>query len=127
MLDISHEGNLIADVWDALDKKARLPVDEAEFLAPKGPTPSIFGNQRSYHRFYLRGKALVKRNKTVLGVFTTDISRRGLGFLAPVQLLPKEKIRMHVPGAKELQLEVARCHRVDEACFECGANFVLNA
>jgi PilZ domain len=127
MLDISHERSLIADVWDTLEQKARLPVDEVEFLALKGPTPRVYENQRSYHRFFLRGKALLKRNQTLLGVFTTDVSRRGIGFLAPVQLLPKEKINMHVPGAKELQLEVARCHRVDDACFECGAKFVLTS
>jgi hypothetical protein len=117
---------LIANVWETLDQKTRLPGDEAEFLAPKGPTPRLYDNQRTYHRFYLRGKALLKRDQTLLGVFTKDVSRRGMGFLSPVQLLPMERLRMHVPGAKELQLEVARCHRVDDACFECGAKFVLS-
>ena len=72
-----------------------------------------------------RGKGILQRNDSYLGVYTADASRQGICFLSPVQLLPKERCRIRLPKTKEFQIEIVRCRRVDEACFECGAMFVL--
>jgi PilZ domain len=125
MLDLSHERNLIVDFWESTATKARLPEPENSYLAPQGAMPVSPGNKRAYHRFYLRGKALLKRQGSFLGIYTKDVSRRGIGFLSPVQLLPKEHVHLHMPGAKELMLEVTRCRRLDESCFDSGGKFVL--
>jgi hypothetical protein len=45
--------------------------------------------------------------------------------MSPVQLLPKERCRIRLPNTKEFQIEIVRCRRVDEGCYECGAMFVL--
>ena len=86
--------------------------------------PLHFDSQRTYHRFYMRSKAVLTRGEERLGSFTKDVSRQGVGFLCPVQLMPLERVRLRLPSA-ELNLEVARCRRIADDCFECGARFVL--
>ena len=87
--------------------------------------PSLNDSKRSYHRFYLRGRAIVKHKDMLLGAYTKDVSRQGIGFLSPVQLMPMEQIGVQLPNGAEYSLEVTRCRRVDEGCFDCGAKFVL--
>jgi hypothetical protein len=126
MLDLCYERELIDTAWEATSTKTRLPAAELEFFNSKGPLPISPENKRTFHRFYLRGKALLKRRDTFLGVYTKDVSRRGIGFLSPVQLLPKEQVNLRMPGTKELMLEVTRCRRVDHGCYDAGAKFILN-
>jgi hypothetical protein len=124
MLDISDERNLINDFWESTSAKVRLPVPEQEYCAQCGAMPRASESKRVYHRYYLRGKALIKRRGVLMGIYTKDVSRHGIGFLAPTQLLPKERIYMRLPGASELLLEVTRCLRIDDGCFDSGARFV---
>ena len=99
-------------------------ADAKEFFAPKGATPSYYDNKRTYHRYFMRGKAVLKRGTTMLGTYTKDVSRQGVGFLSPVQLMPKELVKLRL-ATTELSLEVARCRRLDQGCFDCGARFAL--
>jgi hypothetical protein len=127
MLDIGHERDLIDDFWALTEAKARLNQPDADYFAFKGPVPQCFESKRRFHRFYFRGKAILYRQDTILGVYTQDVSRQGIGFLSPVQLLPKQRVQMRVVGTNRLQLEVSRCRRVGECCFECGAKFIRSA
>jgi hypothetical protein len=125
MLECAHEQKMIDDLWNCAVTKVQLPEElSQDFFARRGTTPGYYENKRNYHRYYMRGKALLKRGETVLGSYTKDISRQGVGFLSPVPLMPKERVKLHVPTA-ELSLEVARCRRLDQGCFECGARFAL--
>jgi hypothetical protein len=125
MLGRDHEQKLINDLWECSAEKTKLPDSlSREFFQPRGALPVAPESKRSYHRFYMRGKALLKRGQTMFGSYTKDVSRQGIGFFSPVQLMPKERVKLHLPTA-ELSLEVARCRRVDHACFECGARFAL--
>ena len=74
--------------------------------------PARPGCRRAYHRFYLRGRAILQRDETYLGVYTADASRQGICFLSPVQLLPKERCRIRLPNTKDFQIEVVRCRRI---------------
>jgi hypothetical protein len=98
-----------------------------DFYDQHGPVPARPGCRRAYLRFFLRGKGILQRNDTYLGVFTADASRQGLKFYSPVQLFPKERCRIRLPKTKEFQIEIVRCRRVDESCYECGAMFVLGS
>ena len=61
----------------------------------------------------------------MLGTYTKDVSRQGVGFLsARCSLMPKELVKLRLPTT-ELSLEVARCRRLDQGCFDCGARFAL--
>lgn len=125
MLDFSHERQVVAELWDASEKKVTLPqAMERQFFQSHGPTPAYFDNRRSYHRYFLRGKAVLTRGETNIGTYTKDVSRQGVGFLSPVQLMPQERVTLRVPTA-ELSLQVARCRRVMDGCFDCGARFAL--
>ena len=126
MLDLSHDQSLIALAWEKVEQKPRLPEQLSDFFDRMGPMPVHPGSRRAYQRFYIRGKAILRRKDTYLGVYTADASRQGLRFMSPVQLLPKERCRIRLPNTKEFQIEIVRCRRVDEACYECGAMFVLS-
>jgi hypothetical protein len=125
MLGRGHEQQLIADLWEMAEPKVELPYPLSDgFLKSQGPLSSYFDDKRSFQRFFLRGKAVLKRRGAVMGAFTKDVSRQGVGFLSPVQLMPREKIQLTLASA-ELKLEVSRCRRLDNACFDCGGRFVL--
>jgi hypothetical protein len=127
MLGVSNEKRLMEKLWEAAEAALQLPEPEATyFFQFKGPMPSgHFDNRRSYHRFYLRDKAILTRGKSTLGVFTTDISRQGIGFLSPVQLMPKERVQLLLTSGVEYHLQVARCRRQNDNCYECGGRFVV--
>ena len=125
MLERGHEQKMIDDLWECATAKVQLPAPMSkDFFARRGAMPLWQENKRAYHRYYMRGKALLKRGNAVLGSYTKDVSRQGVGFLSPVQLMPKERVKLHLPTA-ELSLEVARCRRVDQGCFDCGARFAM--
>jgi hypothetical protein len=65
------------------------------------------------------------RKDAVVGGYTKDVSRQGIGFLSPVQLMPLEQIEVHLPNGARYRLEVARCQRIEAFCYDCGAKFVL--
>jgi hypothetical protein len=127
MLGLSNEKRLMEKLWEAAEATLVLPEPEAKyFFEFKGPMPSgHFDNRRSYHRFYLRDKAILTRNRTTLGVYTTDFSRQGIGFLSPRQLLPRERVQLILTSGVEYFLQVARCRRRSENLFECGGRFVV--
>jgi hypothetical protein len=124
MPDIREARSPIEVAWEKTECKVQLPEPEADYLALKGPRPQCFGSHRRFHRFYFRGKAIVERQGVLLGVYTKDISRQGIGFLSPLELMPQERIQLRAVGANSLDLTVTRCHRLAEQCFECGAKFV---
>src|SRR5436309_720186 len=127
MLDLSDEQSMMKLAWDKVESKPRLPDDMKDFFEQHGAMPPRPGCRRAYHRFYLRGKGILQREETYLGVFTADASRQGLRFLSPVQLFPKERCRIRLPNTKEFQIEIVRCRRIADACYECGAMFVLGS
>lgn len=125
MLDIAHDKQLIEEMWESAPTKVRLTESLRQmFMEQHGAMPIYHDNRRAYHRYFMRGKAVVLRGDTTLAAYTKDVSRQGIGFLSPVQLLPKERVRLCLPKA-QLSLEIARCRRVDQGCFECGARFAL--
>ena len=125
MLEFDHGQKIMNDLWDATPSKVELPdAVRPEYFNAQGPAPLFHDNRRTFHRYFMRGKAVLKRGETMIGTYTKDVSRQGVGFLSPVALLPKERVKLRVP-ATELSLEVTRCRRLDPKCFECGARFAL--
>jgi hypothetical protein len=125
MLDIDDDQGMMQLAWEKVELKANLPEAMEDFYDHHGTVPSRPGCRRAYLRFFLRGKGILQRKDTYLGVLTADASRQGLKFLSPVQLLPKERCRIRLPKTKEFQIEIIRCRRIGEKCYECGAMFVL--
>jgi hypothetical protein len=125
MLDLSPGQNLIDIAWDQVDVKTRLPADMADFFEQLGLTPHRSGCRRAYQRFFIRGKAILRWRETHYGVYSADASRGGIRFLSPVEMAPKERARIRLPNTKEFQIEIVRCQRVEESCYDCGAIFAL--
>jgi CBS domain-containing protein len=73
--------------WVAPDRTTQLPIPEDEFLAQQGPMPTTHQSRRSFHRFYFRGKGVLQWRGETLGIYSTDLSRKGMGLLARLQLL----------------------------------------
>jgi hypothetical protein len=125
MLEFDNGQKLMLDLWDATASKVDLPESlRTAYFGAQGPSPLYHDNRRTFHRYYMRGKAVLKRGTSMIGTYTKDVSRQGVAFLSPVPLLPKERVKLRVPAA-ELLLEVTRCRRLDPKCFECGAKFAL--
>ena len=125
MLEFDNGQKLMHDLWEATTAKVDLPESlRSAYFGAQGPAPLYHDNRRSFHRYYMRGKAVLKRGPSMIGTYTKDVSRQGVAFLSPVPLLPKERVKLRVPTA-ELLLEVTRCRRLDPKCFECGAKFAL--
>jgi hypothetical protein len=57
-------------------------------------------------------------------VYTKDVSRGGIGFLHSEPLFPMEQFRLALPDGKSRTIEVVRCRRIQQRCFEIGAVFV---
>jgi hypothetical protein len=125
MLEIDNDQKLMEELWEATSSKVELRESvKKAFFAAQGAGPLYYDNRRIYHRYFMRAKAVLKRAQSMHGTYTKDVSRQGIGFLSPVPLLPKEKVKLRTAAA-ELSLEVTRCRRVDPGCFECGAKFAL--
>ena len=125
MLEFDNGKKLMNDLWEATATKVELPDSlRPTYFGAQGPTPLYHDNRRSFHRYYMRGKAVLKRKASMIGTYTKDVSRQGVAFLSPVPLLPKERVKLCIPSA-ELNLEVTRCRRLNPHCFECGARFAL--
>jgi hypothetical protein len=125
MLDISAEQTLVDLAWDKVEVKTRLPENMDDFFDSLGLVPHRSGCRRAYQRFFIRGKAILRWQETNFGVYSADASRQGVRFLSPVEIRPKERARIRLPNTKEFQIEIVRCHRMDECCYDCGAIFVL--
>ena len=124
MNDAEQDFCEIDEIWRVAWPKAHLPETATDFFDQSGPANLVFQSQRRFHRFYARGKAVLDRGGTHLGVFTKDVSRDGLGFLSPVELARHERLELHIEGAPQRLIEVTRCRRVAERCYDCGANFI---
>lgn len=125
MLEFDDDQQLRDDLWSMTSAKVEMPDSMMRsLLAAQGPTPVYHDNRRSFHRYFMRGKAVLKLQESLFGVFVKDVSRQGIGFLSPVALLPKQHVQIRLP-ATELDLEVTRCRRSNAACFDCGARFIL--
>jgi hypothetical protein len=123
MLDLSHERQVVSQLWEQSDSQVQMSEGLAKhFFEPTGAMPQHYENHRTFHRYYLRGKAVLSRRDRILGGYTKDVSRNGIGFLSPVQLMPKETVSLRLPTAT-LQLQVSRCRRISESCYDCGAKF----
>ncbi len=113
----------IEQQWEYLESKAELSIEAAEFFAKSGP--KSFEEQREFERHYLRCKAIMSREGTEHAIYMRDCSRAGMGLISPVQLFPREQIRVLMNSERTFSLEVTRCRRVQAKSYECGTIFVL--
>ena len=90
MLEFDNGQKLMNDLWDATATKVELPDDlKPTYFGVQGPAPLYHDNRRTFHRYYMRGKAVLKRGAAMIGTYTKDVSRQGVAFLSPVPVATK--------------------------------------
>lgn len=127
MLAIGNANELIERVWQGLGCRVTLPADWEDFFQLQGIISSDFADRRRFPRMYFRAKAVIRHADAYWGVYTRDISRGGLAFYHAAQLFPGDRGRIWLPTGFSHDLEIARCRRESEACYECGATFVTDS
>ncbi len=124
MLGVSDEKQIVEKLWRSVEAAFELPPHmAANFFSPTGPIPAHPESRRGYQRYFLRDRAILKSGEKLFGIFTMDISRRGIGFLSPKQLMPKENIQLILTNGRKYHMLVTRCRRKGMNYFECGAKF----
>jgi hypothetical protein len=110
----------------------RLPNDWADFFEQTGPLPKDFEDQRRFPRFYCRTEGAllcrpslpsVPREQKCHRVYVKDISRSSIGFLHAEQLFPREQAQIVMPDGVKRSLEVIRCRKLADHCYDTAAKF----
>ena len=124
MLEQRDVLSMIDRMWFQLGCEVALPEPVESYMAPKGPLPAEYVDKRRHRRFHFRQKAILTRDGVHSAVYTKNIARRGIAFLAAQQLLPLEEVSLAMPTGDRVRLVVRRCRRLQEKCYECGAEIV---
>lgn len=124
-MKLEDKREISPEQWEAVFARVCMPsLTDETFFEPRGPTDVSSENKRSYDRFFLRSRAILKWNKSVVGVYTKDLSRQGIGFLSPVEFKLEESIQLQLTNGAEYHMAVTRCRRIGDNCFDCGARFI---
>jgi hypothetical protein len=136
MLDRDDHERNVAQWIHSLPCCVKLPLRLQEDFEKTGAASPVPEDVRSGCRVYCRGKEYraaleyrqslpsLPREARWYGVYTTDLSRLGCGFLHSELLYPGERLRLILLTGIERMIEVARCRRIGEECFEVGARFI---
>ena len=124
MLGSSNAEPLIDEIWDKLPCNVQLPESWGDSAPPTGPTAAHLDDARRYRRFHLRGKAVLEIDGTYLAIYTKDLSRSGLAFYCERQLFPCQDAGVWLADGPRGAVKITRCRRIQEHCYECGADFV---
>lgn len=136
MLDRRHESTQLADWLASRPCRVELPEAWHDFFDRAGAIPSYPGDDRRFPRFYIRGRAAMafidalpgkSRDEVWHGIYTREISRDGLRLLHSEQLFPRERLQIIMPDGQTRVVEVARCRRVQQACYDVHARFAPEA
>lgn len=127
MLGILHETKLSEELWRSLPRRAALPCSIEDYFDVVAGQPRVFDSRRLYNRKPLRSIAIAQLEEELYACFTKDVSRIGVGFYAPINILPKKLVRLWLPGDNTVQLSLSRCRRRGDACFECGGLFQFSS
>ena len=127
MLDLRDATTLGEQDWERLPSRTELPWSWHQYASGAGAVSKKLDSTRQYCRIALRSIAIIWQGDDAHAVYTKDVSKSGIGFYSPVQLLPKAAIELWVPGRSVLRLKVSRCKRIADRCFEIGTLFEIGA
>jgi hypothetical protein len=124
MLGVSNETQLSEAHWQTLPSRVELPNELAAVPSASTREGAKADCQRRYARMLVHSPAIAESDDVCHACFTKDISRNGVGFYSPVNLLPKKALRLWLPSGNIFNLRVTRCRRLAERCYEVGTRFV---
>lgn len=106
---------------------------DREFFAKSGLMPQAWNEIRRFPRFYLRGEAMafVSPPRVTdpdpvesLAILTSDVSRSGVGIVAPRQLFPEQRLEIQMPAGATYRVKVVWCRRLNDGKYAAGCAFV---
>jgi hypothetical protein len=112
--------------------RLRVPEDVSKGLLERRAAPPQELDTRRFPRRYLVAQAVVEyrdglpahpRHPQRHNVVVADLSRGGLRFLHSEQLFPGELAIIQIAAGKQMHIEVARCRKIADCCYEVGAMF----
>ena len=121
------------EAWDDLQCKILVPREFLAILLKEGSLQTVMNDQRRFPRYHYHVRAVLHCRQTLPAVprgeeryivLTKDISRGGLCFLHEKQLFPRERMTVDLSGERHMDIEVARCVKHNDRCFEIGAIFL---
>ncbi len=124
MLHIQNDDGAMIDACDLIPSRIKLPDEWSDYFSRSGPLKTKYNDERRFHRTFVRGKAIIRRDGELHTVYTKDVSRMGLGMIHSEQLFPCERIQIWLPNRLSYWLRIARCVRIKQLCYECGATFL---
>jgi hypothetical protein len=128
MLDVGDPTNAFDQLWSSLPKRAALTEEVRAEHTRRGLTFTAPGDRRRHPRFYFWRRAILLRAADcTYAAYTLNLSKSGLRVLSPEQLFPCERVQLMLEADKEFMLEIRRCRRLAENCYECGAKFVARS
>lgn len=127
MVDFQFSASLSDQIWEQVGKRSASLTPEELVGARSGACSAKSSSRRQYRRVAMPGRAAVRRGEELLGVYTVDVSPASIGFCCPVQLFPKEVVTLFADELEEMDISIARCRRVKDGCYACGARFVAGA
>lgn len=112
------------------------PGDRERFLRETGHVPSVNGDERRSPRVRIRTPCLLipetglpafPRARVPMGIYTADLSRDGVSFIASVPFLPEETVRVLLPMFW-LEATIVRSRRLGLRCHQnCAVLIRKNA
>ena len=115
-----------------IEWQIRLPEAWDTFFDERGVAASSQSDRRRHQRMNVRTPGVMWFCETIrqiprpaepVGVYTRDLSRRGVGLVAPLQLFPEERLRVALQTFW-VELRVVSCRRVTDACYIVGNELV---
>jgi hypothetical protein len=113
--------------------QCNLRLPPKEFFADRDAGPSVPDDRRRFARNCLHAVAALQHRTSLPAlsretawykVVTCDLSRNGIRFLHGEQVFPTEQMSLVLHDGKERYIEIARCRRLGENCYEVGASFI---
>lgn len=120
---------LLARLISRTEWTITLPEDQHRFFEESGPAPTVPDDVRRGGRIRVRTRGLaipdswlpaLPRRLEGIGIYTSDFSRTGFGFVADRQFFPTETVRILLPTFW-MRVNVVRARRLGPRCFENGA------
>ncbi len=111
----------------------KMPSSPEEYFSVSGAVPTMWQDQRRFVRKHLRVVAAIQYRRSLPAhprsaqwhkVVTRDLSRNGVSFLHSEQIFPLEQLLLVLPDCKPRCIEVVRCRRLGDQCFQVGASFI---
>ncbi len=131
MLEIDYSTRF-GDLIQSVDWDIELPQEWADYFDQRGDVAAYLDDERQNQRMRVRTHGLLwfdhslpflRRDGSVVGIYTRDFSRQGCGFLMPFELYPEERVRIVLPTFW-VHLRVARSRRITSKCYEIGAKLL---